>query len=102
MDTLPRHWHSTAAEQHADELAQLRARLASAENRLATEKQRSARLERGLQAAFIDQLTPRVPEQLENSAEAIADVLVDQIVAGVIYDELGVDGHIESWAEGPR
>ncbi|MEU5155617.1 hypothetical protein [Glycomyces sp. NPDC021274] len=102
MDTLPRNWHTTTNEQQADEAAQLRARLATAESLLAAEKRRSILLERGLQASFIDHLTPRVPERLENSVEAIADVLVDQIVAGVVYDDLGVDGHIESWAEERR
>jgi hypothetical protein len=99
MDTLPRHWHSTAAEQRDCEVAELRARLAAAENRVAAERHRAARMSRALQSAFIDQLKPRVPERLENSVEGIADCLVDEVDNGVAYDDLDVPGHIESWAE---
>lgn len=102
MDTLPRHWHSTAAEQHSDDVAELRARLAAAENRVAAARQRGARMARALQSAFIEQLMPRVPEELENSVEGIADCLVDEVDNGVAYDDLDVPGHIESWAEKRR
>ncbi|GAA2159182.1 MULTISPECIES: hypothetical protein [Glycomyces] len=78
MDTLTRPLHTTATQHHPGQF------------------------EVAFKKCLMDQLKPRVPEALENSVEAIADVLVDQIAAGTDYDDLDVSGHIESWAEERR
>lgn len=102
-------WHTTTE----DEIAELRRRLAEAElriiNAVAAEdfaqeafecaKRRADRFEPALQALLIERITPQLPEALENSAEGIADCLIDDIGAGTLLDELDVDGHIASWLE---
>jgi len=93
VDTLARQWHTTAAEQHTDEIADLRRRLAAVELR-------ADRLEAAYRPALVKELLPILPENLENSAEGIADCLIDDIAAGTLYDELDINGHIESYLEG--
>jgi chromosome segregation ATPase len=96
-----------------DNLNDLRRRLADAELRamkavsaedvaqfaFETARRRADRLEAAMKQTFIEQLTARVPENLENSVEGLADVLVDEIAAGTLLDELDVSGHIEAWTE---
>jgi hypothetical protein len=102
-------WHSISDGPDA-ELAELRRRLAAAELRamnaaaaedtaqfaFETARRRADRTEAALQRALIDLITPRLPEALENSAEAIADDMVDDIATGTLYDDLDLNGHIES------
>lgn len=97
-----------------DEIANLRRLLADAELRamkatsaedvaqfaFETAKRRADRLEAALQQSFIDAITSKLPDEFEDAAEAIADVMVDDIAAGTLLDELDVDGHIASWLEG--
>lgn len=113
-------WHTTTEGPDA-ELAELRRRLADAELRIAhaderalrsaqredfaqftldTTKTRADRLEPALQKALIDLITPKLPKKLRDSAEAIADVMVDDIAVGTTYDELDIDGHIQAYLEG--
>lgn len=95
------------------EVAELRRRLAAAELRamkavsaedvaqfaFETAKRRADRFEAALKQQFMERLAAEVPERLENSVEAIADLLVDEIAAGTLLDELDVPGHIDSWME---
>jgi len=67
-----------------------------------TAKLRADRLEPALQQALIDLITPRLPDRSEDSAEAIADVMVDDIAAGTTYDQTDIDGHIRSYLEDRR
>jgi hypothetical protein len=112
-DTLNRtEWHTTTDGPDA-ELAGLRRRLADAELRamnaaaaedtaqfaFETARRRADRAEAALQRALIDLITPRLPEALENSAEAIADDMVDDITTGTPFDELDLNGHIETRME---
>jgi len=112
-DTKPRtDW--AAADHNDDEIADLRRRLADAEMRAVnavaaedtaqfafeTAKRRAERMEAALKTAFMDHLKAVVPKRLENSVEALADFLVDEVATGTDYDELDIAGHIESWMEG--
>lgn len=114
-DTKPRtDW--AAADHNDDEINELRRRLADAELRAVnavaaedtvqfafeTAKRRAERMEAALKTAFMDHLKAAVPKRLENSVEALADFLVDEIATGTDYDGLGIDGHIESWLEERR
>lgn len=65
-----------------------------------TAKLRADRLEPALQKALIDLITPRLPDRSEEAAEAIADVMVDDVAASTTYDELDIDGHVRSYLEG--
>lgn len=105
-------WHTTT-DGPEGELAELRRRLADADLRamkavsaedtaqfaFETARLRGNRLEAALQKSFIDTITPKLPDEFEDAAEAIADVMVDDIAAGTLYDELDIDGHIASWLE---
>jgi len=62
----------------------------------------TAAMEAALQQLLIERIMPYLPEALENSAEGIADCLVDAIQAGTSLDDLDLDGHIESWLEDRR
>lgn len=113
IETRPNAWHSISEGPDA-ELAELRRRIAEAELRIIkavaaedtaqfafeTAKLRADRAEAALQKAFIDAITPKLPKKLRDSAEGIADVMVDDIAAGTTYDELEIDGHIQSYLEG--
>lgn len=106
-------WHTTT-DGPEGELAELRRRLADAELRamkavsaedtaqfaFETAKRRADRAEAALQQSFIEAITPKLPDEFEDAAEAIADVMVDDIAAGTLLDELEVDDHIASWLEG--
>jgi hypothetical protein len=108
-------WHSISEGPDAV-IAELRRQLAAAELRtmkavagedtaqfaFETAKRRADRFEAAFKTSLTDYLTPRVPKKLQNSVEALADVLVDEIAAGTEYDDLGIDGHIESWLEERR
>jgi hypothetical protein len=121
-DIETRTWHSISEGPDA-ELAEARRLLAAAELRAVeaetrainavaaedvaqfafeTAKLRADRLEPALQRALIDLITPRLPEALENSAEAIADDMVDDITTGTLYDDLDLNGHIETRMEQRR
>jgi hypothetical protein len=65
-----------------------------------TAKLRANRFETAFKASSMRDLKATVPEVLENSVEALADALVDEIATGTDYDELDIDGHIQSWMEG--
>jgi len=67
-----------------------------------TAKLRADRLETALRPVLVKQLLPILPDKLENSAEGIADCLIDDIATGTLYDELDINGHIEAWAEERR
>lgn len=96
-----------------DEISHLRQALAGAELRAVkavqaedtaqfafeTARRRADRFEAALKQQFTERLTAEVPERLENSVEALADVLIDEIAAGTLLDELDVSGHIEAWTE---
>lgn len=113
MDNHAPAWHTTAPD---DEITELRRRLAAAELRAVnavaaedtaqfafeTAQRRANRFEAAFKASLTDHLTPRVPKKLRNSVEALADVLVDEIAVGTEYDDLGIEGHIESWLEERR
>lgn len=113
-DTLNRtEWHTTANNPDA-ELAELRRRLADAELRIMKlvqaedftqfsfedMKRRAERAEAALQKSFIDALKPKLPKKLRDQAEAISDTMVDDVAAGTLYDELDIDGHVQSYLEG--
>lgn len=105
-------WHTINQGPDA-ELAELRRRLADAELRamnavaaedaaqfaFETARLRANRFETAFKEALLDRITPILPEQLENSAEAIADDMVDDISVGTLYDELDLNGHIEARME---
>jgi len=112
-------WHTTA-DGPESELAELRRRLAVAELRAVdaetrainavaaeevaqfafeTAKLRADRFEAAFKEGLLEKITPILPEKLENSAEALADCLVDEIAVGTLYDDLVIDGHIQSWLE---
>jgi hypothetical protein len=112
-DTKPRtDW--SAADHNDDEINDLRRRLAAAELRAVnavaaedtaqfafeTAKRRAERMEAALKTTFMDRLKATVPEKLENSVEALADFFIDEIATGTDYDDLDIDGHIQSWMEG--
>lgn len=111
-DLEARPWHTTAE----DEMTELRRRLAAAELRamnavaaedtaqfaFETAKTRADRAEAALRALLVERLLPVLPESLENSVEAIADCLIDDLAAGTLLDELGIDGYVQSWLEGRR
>lgn len=112
-DTLSRHeWHTTAEGPEA-ELAELRRRVAAAELRAVkavagedvaqfafeTARRRADRAEAALRQCLIERIMPTLPEALENSAEGLADCLIDDIANGTALDELDVDGHVQSWME---
>lgn len=61
-----------------------------------------AAMEAALQQLLIERIMPCLPEVLENSAEGIADCLVDAIQSGTSLDDLDLNGHIESWLEDRR
>lgn len=61
-----------------------------------------AAMQAALQQLLIERIMPCLPESLENSAEGIADCLVDAIQAGTRLDDLDLHGHIESWLEDRR
>jgi len=65
-----------------------------------TAKLRGNRLEAATTALLIEKLLPVLPEAAENSVEAIADLMVDDIATGTPFDELDINGHIESYLEG--
>ncbi|THV25975.1 hypothetical protein [Glycomyces paridis] len=103
-------WHTTAE----DEVTGLRRALAAAELRAmksaAAEdsaqfafecaRRRADRAEAALRALLVEHVVlPNVPEHLENSAVALADVLVDDIAAGTLLDELDLAGHVADWSE---
>jgi hypothetical protein len=106
-----RDWRT--ADDNRDEVTELRRLLADAELRIVkavaaedvaqfafeTAKLRADRLEGALQKALIDLITPRLPDRSEDSAEAIADVMVDDVAAGTTYDELDIDGHVQAYLE---
>ena len=110
-DTITPPWHTTA--DHDGELSDLRRRLAAAELRamkavsaedtaqfaFETARRRADRFEATLKQQFTERLAAEVPERLENSVEALADLFIDEIAAGTLLDELDVAGHIESWME---
>jgi hypothetical protein len=93
--------------------ADLRRRLAAAElravNAVAAEDtaqfafetagRRANRFEAAFKKSLMKDLKATVPESLENSVEALADFLVDEIATGTDYDDLDVAGHVESWLE---
>lgn len=105
-------WHTTAD----DEITQLRRSLAAAELRamkaasaedvaqfaFETARRRADRHEAALRSLLIERIMPQLPETLENSAEGLADCLIDDIAAGTLLDELDLSGHVQSWLEGPR
>jgi len=98
------------------EITELRRRLADAELRamkaasaeevaqfaFETARRRANRLEAATTALLVEKLLPILPEPLENSAEALADLMVDDIATGTPFEELDINGHIEAWAEGQR
>jgi len=98
------------------EITELRRKLAAAELRamnavaaedvaqfaFETARLRADRLEAATTALLIEKLTPVLPEAVENSAEALADLMVDDIAGGTPYDEIDINGHIESYLEGRR
>ena len=108
-------WHSISEGPDA-ESAELRRALAAAELRamnavsaedtaqfaFETARLRANRFEAAFKAGLLEKIMPILPEKLENSAEALADCLVDDIGGGTAYDELDVAGYIESWLEERR
>jgi hypothetical protein len=106
-------WHTITQGPDA-ELAELRRALAASELRaikaaqredfaqftLETTRTRADRAEAALQRLIIDAITPKLPDAFEDAAEAIADLMVDDIAAGTTYDELDIVGHIQSYLEG--
>jgi hypothetical protein len=102
-------WHTTTEGPDA-ELAELRRRLAAAELRamnaaaaedtaqfaFETARRRADRFEAALRTLLIERTMPQLPQKLENSAEALADSLIDDIATGTTIDELDLNGHIES------
>lgn len=113
IETRPNAWHSISEGPDA-ELAGLRRALAAAELRamkavagedtaqfaFETAKRRADRLETAVRALLIERLMPNLPEALENSAEGIADCLIDDLAAGTPLDQLEIDGHVQSWLDG--
>lgn len=95
------------------ENTELRRRLAAAELRevkalqaedvaqfsFETASRRANRFEAAFKKSLMDHLKAVVPGRLENSVEAIADDLVDEIATGTDYDDLDVAGHIEARME---
>lgn len=108
-------WHKINQGPDA-ELAGLRRALAAAELRamkavaaedtaqfaFETAKRRADRLEDAVRALLIERLMPNIPEALENSAEGIADCLIDDLASGTPLEELEIDGHVQSWLEERR
>jgi len=108
-------WHTTTDGPDA-ELAELRRRLADAELRamkavsaedtaqfaFETAKRRADRFEAAFKQSLLEKVTPILPEKAENTAEALVEVMVDDIAAGTLLDELEIDGHIASWLEDRR
>lgn len=106
-------WHTINQGPDA-ELTGLRRALAAAELRamkavaaedtaqfaFETAKRRADRLETAVRALLIERLMPGLPEALENSAEGIADCLIDDLAAGTPLEELEIDGHVQSWLDG--
>lgn len=106
-------WHSISEGPDA-ELAELRRRLAAAELRIIkavaaedvaqfafeTAKLRANRFEAAFKEGLLEKITPILPDKLENSAEALADLMVDDVAAGTLLDDLDINGHIASYLEG--
>jgi hypothetical protein len=107
VDTIARDWHTTAEQQHADELSKLRARLAAAEARAAAAAASEARTARAAHALLIEHvIEPSIPadypEMSGPSAEGIAAALMDDLLGGTEACDLDPSGHIEAWAEAVR
>ena len=121
-DTQTRPWHTTA-DGPESELAELRRRLAAAELRAVeaetrainavaaedtaqfafeTARLRANRFEAAFKEGLLEKITPILPDKLENSAEGLADAMVNDIGGGTTYDDLDIHGHIESWLEDRR
>lgn len=115
IETRPTTWHSVSEGPDA-ELAELRRRLAAAELRIMKlvqaedftqfsfedMKRRAERAEAAEQQLLIEKITPLLPDEFEDAAEGIADIMVGDIAAGTLLDELDISGHIESYLEGLR
>jgi len=65
-----------------------------------TARLRADRFEAAFKQSLLEKVTPILPEKAENTAEGLVEVMVDDIAAGTLLDELDIDGHIQSFLEG--
>lgn len=110
MDTLARPWHTIAAEEHARELAELRARLASAEQETKAAKgqlhdvlveyvvEPATGVVRGISDGVDDNGVP------EDVVESTTETLEQNLNAGLAVAELAelARGLLTDWAEERR